>query len=246
MWGISPFDQMSCRIDFHELRYDGNPWTPATEKGSLIFPGNFGVFNWGSVAVDPERQLLIAAPVRLAYKYNLIKRTPSTETERLFTKDGSPYWNENFHGDYAIHIQQFSSALGIPCIAPPWGRMVGVDLKTGKTEWLRRVGNTKNLNTTFLPGRFPIGFPMGMVAHGGPLVTAGDVVFHGATADNFFRAYDSTTGALLWQTELSAGAQATPSTFMGKDGKQYVVIAAGGHGSMGTQSGDSVVAFRLK
>ncbi|ADU69149.1 membrane-bound PQQ-dependent dehydrogenase, glucose/quinate/shikimate family [Pantoea sp. At-9b] len=246
MWGITPFDQMSCRIDFRTLRYDGNPWTPATEQGSLIFPGNIGVFNWGSVAVDPQRQLLIAAPVRLAYKYTLIKRTPQTATERMFTKDGQPYWNENFHGDYAIHIQQLASDLGIPCIAPPWGRMVGVDLKSGKTEWLRRVGTTKNLNTSFLPGRFPIGFPMGMVAHGGPLVTAGDLVFHGATADNFFRAYDSTTGELLWQTELSAGAQATPATFMGKDGKQYVVIAAGGHGSLGTKQGDSVVAFRLK
>jgi len=246
MWGITPFDQMSCRMDFRSLRYDGNPWTPATEGGSLIFPGNIGVFNWGSVAVDPQRQMLIAAPVRLAYKYNLIKRTPQTETQRLFTKDGQPYWNENFQGDYAIHIQQLASGLGIPCIAPPWGRMVGVDLKTGKTEWLRRVGVTKNLKTSFLPGRFPIGFPMGMVAHGGPLLTAGDLVFHGATADNFFRAYDSTTGELLWQTELSAGAQATPSTFMGKDGKQYVVIAAGGHGSLGTQAGDSVVAFRLK
>jgi len=246
MWGITPFDQMSCRMDFRSLRYDGNPWTPATEAGTLVFPGNIGVFNWGSVAVDPQRQMLIATPVRLAYKYNLIKRTPSTATERLFTKDGQPYWNENFHGDYAIHIQQLASGLGIPCIAPPWGRMVGVDLKTGKTEWLRRTGTTKNLKTSFLPGRFPIGFPMGMVAHGGPLLTAGDLVFHGATADNFFRAYDSTTGELLWQTELSAGAQATPSTFMGKDGKQYVVIAAGGHGSLGTKSGDSVVAFRLK
>lgn len=246
MWGITPFDQMACRLDFKKLRYDGNPWTPATEQGAIIFPGNIGVFNWGSVAIDPERQLLVASPVRLAYKYTLIKRTPQTATERMFTKDGQPYWNENFNGDYAIHIQQLASGLGIPCIAPPWGRLAGVDLKTGKTEWLRRVGTTKNLNTTFLPGRFPIGFPMGMVAHGGPLLTAGDLVFHGATADNFFRAYDSTTGALLWQTELSAGAQATPSTFMGKDGKQYVVIAAGGHGSLGTKAGDSVVAFRLK
>ncbi|RRW78991.1 membrane-bound PQQ-dependent dehydrogenase, glucose/quinate/shikimate family [Pantoea dispersa] len=246
MWGITPFDQMACRMDFRSLRYDGNPWTPATEGGSLVFPGNIGVFNWGSVAVDPQRQMLIAAPVRLAYKYNLIKRTPATATERLFTKDGQPYWNENFHGDYAIHIQQLASGLGIPCIAPPWGRMVGVDLKTGKTEWLRRVGTTKNLKTSFMPGRFPIGFPMGMVAHGGPLLTAGDLVFHGATADNFIRAYDSTTGELLWQQELSAGAQATPSTYMGSDGKQYVVIAAGGHGSLGTKAGDSVVAFRLK
>lgn len=246
MWGITPFDQMACRMDFRSLRYDGNPWTPATEGGSLVFPGNIGVFNWGSVAVDPQRQMLIAAPVRLAYKYNLIKRTPGTATERLFTKDGQPYWNENFHGDYAIHIQQLASGLGIPCIAPPWGRMVGVDLKTGKTEWLRRVGTTKNLKTSFLPGRFPIGFPMGMVAHGGPLLTAGDLVFHGATADNYIRAYDSTTGELLWQQELSAGAQATPATYMGSDGKQYVVIAAGGHGSLGTKAGDSVVAFRLK
>lgn len=246
MWGITPFDQMACRIDFKSLRYDGNPWTPATEGGSIVFPGNIGVFNWGSVAIDPERQILIASPVRLAYKYNLIKRTPQTEKERLFTKDNSPYWNENFEGTHAIHIQQLSSDLGIPCIAPPWGRMVGVDLTTGKTEWMRRVGTTKNLNTTFLPGRFPIGFPMGMVAHGGPLVTAGDVVFHGATADNFFRAYDINTGKLLWQTELPAGGQATPATYLGSDNKQYVVIAAGGHGSLGTKAGDAVVAYRLK
>jgi len=246
MWGLTPFDQMACRIDFKSMRYDGNPWTPSTEAGSIIFPGNIGVFNWGSVAVDPQRQILIASPVRLAYKYNLIKRSPQTADKRLFTQEGTPYWNENFQGDYAIHIQQFASSLGIPCIAPPWGRMVGVDLTSGKTVWLRRVGTTKNLKTTFLPGRFPIGFPMGMVAHGGPLITAGDLVFHGATADNFFRAYDISTGKLLWQTELPAGGQATPSTYMGADNQQYVVIAAGGHGSLGTKEGDAVIAYRLK
>lgn len=245
MWGLTPFDQMSCRIGYNKLRYDGNPWTPSTETGSLIFPGNIGAFNWGSVAVDPDRQILIAAPVRLAYTYNLIKRTPETADKRLFSEEGTPYWNENFKGDYAIRIKQFASGLGVPCIAPPWGRMVGVDLNTGKTQWLRRVGTSKNLKTSFLPGRFPIGFPMGMVAHGGPLVTAGGVVFHGATADNFLRAYDINTGEILWQTELPAGGQATPSTYMGSDGKQYVVISAGGHGSLGTTLGDSVIAFRL-
>lgn len=245
MWGLTPFDQMSCRTSFKKLRYDGNPWTPSTESGTLVFPGNIGAFNWGSVAVDPERQILIGAPVRLAYRYTLIKRTPATEDKRLFTADDTPYWNENFKGDYAIKIQQFASDLGIPCIAPPWGRMVGVDLNTGKTEWMRRVGTTKNLKTSFLPGRFPIGFPMGMVAHGGPLITAGGLVFHGATADNFIRAYDINTGEILWQTELPAGGQATPSTYMGSDGKQYVVIAAGGHGSLGTTLGDSVIAYRL-
>lgn len=245
MWGMTPFDQMACRIGFNKLHYDGTPWTPSTERGSLIFPGNIGAFNWGSVAVDPDRQILIAAPVRLAYTYNLIKRTPQNKDQRLFSQDGTPYWNENFEGDYAIRIKQFASSLGVPCIAPPWGRMVGVDLATGKTEWMRRTGNTKNLKTTFLPGRFPIGFPMGMVAHGGPLATAGGVVFHGATADNFIRAYDINTGEVLWQTELPAGGQATPSTYMGSDGKQYVIISAGGHGSLGTTLGDSVIAFRI-
>ena len=245
MWGLTPFDQMSCRTTYNRLRYDGNPWTPSTEQGSLIFPGNIGAFNWGSVAVDPDRQILIAAPVRLAYTYHLIKRTPETAEKRLFTQDGTPYWNENFNGDYAIRIKQFASALGVPCIAPPWGRMVGVDLTTGNTEWMRRTGTTQNLKTSFLPGRFPIGFPMGMVAHGGPLVTAGGVVFHGATADNFIRAYDINTGDVLWEKELPAGGQATPSTYMGSDGKQYVVISAGGHGSLGTTLGDSVIAFRL-
>ncbi|WP_349969559.1 membrane-bound PQQ-dependent dehydrogenase, glucose/quinate/shikimate family [Pseudomonas caspiana] len=246
MWGLTPFDQMSCRTSFKKLRYDGNPWTPSTESGTLVFPGNIGAFNWGSVAVDPERQILIGAPVRLAYKYTLIKRTPETEEKRLFTEEGKPYWNENFKGDYAIRIQQFASDLGIPCIAPPWGRMAGVDLNTGKTEWMRRIGTSKNLKTSFLSGSFPIGFPMGMVAHGGPLITAGGLVFHGATADGFIRAYDINTGETLWQTELPAGGQATPSTYMGSDGKQYVVIAAGGHGALGTTMGDSVIAFKLE
>ncbi|CAM3495646.1 membrane-bound PQQ-dependent dehydrogenase, glucose/quinate/shikimate family [Pseudomonas floridensis] len=245
MWGVTPFDQMACRITFNTLRYDGNPWTPATESGSLIYPGNIGVFNWGSVAVDPDRQLLVAAPVRLAYIYNLIKRPEQSREKRLFTQDGRPYWNENFNGDYAIRISRLASGLGIPCTAPPWGSMVGVDLNSGKTEWTRRVGTTKNLKTSFMEDRFPIGFPMGMVAHGGPLLTAGGVVFHGATADNFIRAYDVNTGKVLWQYELPAGGQATPSTYTGSDGKQYVIIAAGGHGSLGTTLGDSVIAFRL-
>nr|WP_244651926.1 membrane-bound PQQ-dependent dehydrogenase, glucose/quinate/shikimate family [Pseudomonas viridiflava] len=245
MWGVTPFDQMACRTTFNTLRYDGNPWTPATESGSLIYPGNIGVFNWGSVAVDPDRQILVATPVRLAYIYNLIKRPEQDQEKRLFTKDGKPYWNENFNGDYAIRISRLASGLGIPCTAPPWGSMVGVDLNTGKTEWKRRVGTTKNLKTTFMEDRFPVGFPMGMVAHGGPLVTAGGLIFHGATADNFIRAYDVNTGEVLWQYELPAGGQATPSTYTGSDGKQYVIISAGGHGSMGTTLGDSVIAFRL-
>ncbi len=89
---------------------------------------------------------------------------------------------------------------------------------------MRRVGTSKNLKTSFLPGPFPVGFPMGMVAHGGPLITAGGVVFQGATTDNFIRAYDINNGSVPWEYELPAG----------------------GHGSLGTTLGDSVVAFKLK
>lgn len=246
MWGISPFDQMSCRIRFKQARYDGNPWTPPEPSGSIIYPGNVGVFNWGSVAVDPQRQILIATPLRIAHYYNLYKRGPGDEEKRMVSKPGSGIFNENFQGSYAISIRQFASSLDIPCVAPPWGRMVGVDLKTGKTAWMRRIGTTKNLKISFLPGRFPVPFTMGMLAHGGPLITAGDIVFDAATADNAFRAYDINTGELLWEDELPAGGQATPSTYMGSDGNQYVVIAAGGHSAIGSKPGDNLVAYRLR
>ena len=166
--------------------------------------------------------------------------------DRLFTKEGTPYWNENFQGRYATQINKFGSSLGIPCIAPPWGRLAAVNLTTGKTEWIRRTGNTKNLKTTFFPGPFPIGFNMGMLAHGGSITTKGGLVLHAATADNFFRAYDIKTGDKLWETELPAGGQATPATYLGQDQTQYIVISAGGHGSLGTPLGDSVIAYKVK
>jgi len=245
MWGMTPFDQMSCRITFKSARYDGNPWTPSTEHGSIINPGNIGVFNWGSVAVDPVRQILVAAPVRLAYYYHLVPRQASDENRRLITTPKQGYWNENFGGHYAIKIAPFSSPLGIPCQAPPWGTLAGVNLKTGKVVWDRRIGTTKNLKTAFLPGRFPVGFPVGMVAHGGGIITQGGLFIQAATVDDYFRVYDLNNGKVLYQHELPAGGQATPSTYTGADGSQYIVVAAGGHGSLGTKLGDSVVAFKL-
>ncbi|WP_028357508.1 membrane-bound PQQ-dependent dehydrogenase, glucose/quinate/shikimate family [Brackiella oedipodis] len=246
MWGTSPFDHMQCQLMYHRLRYDHNAWTPPSTKEILLYPGNIGVFNWGSVAIDPERQLLVAAPIRLPYQVMLEKRKGDDLTKRIFTKEGDPVWNENMEGQYSIKIQNMVSATGAPCSAPPWGTLVGVDLKTGKTAWQRRIGNTKNLKTNFLPFGFPIPFTMGMVAHGGAVITAGDIVIQGATADDYFHVYDLNTGKTLWQTELSAGAQSTPTTYEGDDGVQYIVIAAGGHGSLGTTPGDSVVAFKLK
>ncbi|VFR26967.1 Glucose dehydrogenase, PQQ-dependent [plant metagenome] len=247
MWGTTPIDQLLCRITYKQYRYDGNPWTPPTSDGSLVYPGNIGVFNWGSVTVDPVNQLLIAMPVRLAYLYHQVERPDYQQSPdtRMISKDGTPIFNENFGGKYAISIQNFRSGLGLPCQAPPWGTRVGVDLRTGETAWVQRNGTVRDQATTFLPFRFPIPFPMGIISHGGSLVTAGGVYFAGATLDNYLRAYDVRTGEEIWKTRLPAGGQATPMTYRGEDGKQYVVIAAGGHGAIGTTPGDYVMAYTL-
>jgi quinoprotein glucose dehydrogenase len=243
MWGVSPIDQIACRITYNRQRYDGNPWTPPTLKGSLVWPSNIGVFNWGSVAVDPVNKWLIGTPQYLPYLYKAYPRSPEDLNRRLFTKEGEKPGNENIGGPFGISIQHFRSALGLPCNAPPWGELVGVDLVTGKTAWKHRHGTVKDQKIFGLA--WPIPMPMGILAHGGTLTTAGGVSFTGATLDNYLRAYNMKTGEQTWQARLPAGGQATPMTYRGADGKQYIVIAAGGHGSIGTTPGDSLIAYRL-
>jgi quinoprotein glucose dehydrogenase len=250
MWGISPFDQLACRIAFKSRRYDHNMFTPLqVDKNVIIYPGNVGSFNWGGVAVDPIRQVMIAAPNRLAYDYGFVAREDYQENPRRHVMGGTdkdPEWNENFGGPYAAVVKHFRSGLGFPCQAPPWGVMSGVDLTTGKTVWSRRHGTVHNQNVPFLPFPFPVAFPMGMLAHGGTLMTAGGVSFTAASVDNHFRAYNISTGEKIWDIELPASGQSTPVTYRGEDGKQYIVLSAGGHGSLGSTPGDSVVAYTLE
>ncbi|MGT2488453.1 hypothetical protein ACU4GA_26060 [Methylobacterium oryzae CBMB20] len=121
MWGVTPFDQIQCRLAFRSNRYDGNPFTPPqTSEGAIIWPGNIGVFNWGSVAVDPVHHWMIATPQYLPYIYRLLPRPPGEPERRLVGADpeASPV-NENLGGPYAISIAHMRSALGIPCSAPP-------------------------------------------------------------------------------------------------------------------------------
>jgi quinoprotein glucose dehydrogenase len=245
MWGVTPFDQIQCRLAFRSNRYDGNPFTPPQASGgAIIWPGNIGVFNWGSVAVDPVHHWMIATPQYLPYIYRLLPRPPGEPDRRLVTADpDSTPGNENLGGPYAVSIAHLRSALGVPCNAPPWGVRVGVNLADGTTAWKHRNGTVAGQKIAGLA--VPIPFEMGMLAHGGTLATAGGVAFSGATLDDRIRAYDMQTGEILWTRALPAGGQATPMTYRGKDGRQYVVIAAGGHGSLGTTPGDSVIAFRL-
>ncbi|MDR0227394.1 MAG: membrane-bound PQQ-dependent dehydrogenase, glucose/quinate/shikimate family [Burkholderiaceae bacterium] len=241
MWGATPFEQLWCRLAFHRLRYEGR-FTPPSEQGSLIYPGNFGVFNWGGVAVDPRRQVVFATPTRLAFVSTLV---PRADDHSLLVQDGGPpqgglpALNENFGAPFAVRLKPFVSPLGLPCQAPPWGFVAGADLRTGQIAWQRRNGTPRDLSP------LPLGFRMGVPGIGGPMMTAGGVAFYSGALDNYVRAYDVDSGRQLWQDRLPAGGQATPMTYVGSDQRQYVLVMAGGHGSTGTRAGDSVRAYAL-
>ncbi|MCP8688447.1 membrane-bound PQQ-dependent dehydrogenase, glucose/quinate/shikimate family [Marinobacterium sedimentorum] len=238
MWGATPLDQLICRIQLRRLGYDG-PYTPPSTQRTLVYPGNLGVFNWGGVAVDPVRQIMVGTPAFLAFTFELIPRPDATAN--VVSAGASEHWNENHGAAYAVKIGPFLSPIGLPCQAPPWGAIAGVNLRTGERAWMHRHGTVRDQ----MPGVLPIPFPMGVASLGGPLITAGGVVFYSGTLDNYLRAYDVTTGRKLWQSRLPAGGQATPMTYR-IHGRQMVVVAAGGHGSFGTTPGDTVLAYELK
>ncbi len=236
MWGITLFDQLACRIQFHQLKYEGR-YTPPSLQGSLIYPGNFGTFNWGSVAVDPKRQVMFGMPTYLAFTSKLI---PRDEVPPQGSKKASEMGiNQNTGAPYAVSMGPFLSPVGIPCQSPPWGYVAGADLRDGKIAYKHKNGTVYDM--TPLPLKIKLGVP----GIGGPMITGGGVAFLGAAVDDFFRAYDLTTGKQLWEARLPAGGQSTPMTYTTDDGTQYVVIVAGGHGSIGTKPGDYVMAYKL-
>jgi len=241
MWGATMFDQLACRIEFQKLRYEGR-YTPPSTQGTLVYPGNFGVFNWGGVAVDPELQAVFATPTYLAFVSKLVPREDDTTLyvqgdER--PQDSLPALNENFGAPFAVQLSAFTSALGLPCQQPPWGYIAGADLTSGDVAWMRKNGTVRDSSPLPLP------FSMGVPNLGGPIMTAGRVAFLSGTLDYYLRAYDVMTGTELWKARLPAGGQATPMTYLGADGRQFVVVAAGGHGSLGTKAGDDVIAYAL-
>ena len=236
MWGITMFDQLACRIDFRSLKYEGR-YTPPSLTGTLVYPGNFGTFNWGSVAVDPERQVMFGMPTYLAFTARLVPREeipPKGQDE----KGSEQGLNRNEGAPYGVYMGPFLGPLGIPCQAPPWGYVAGADLATGEIAWKHKNGTVYDMTPLPLP------FKVGVPGIGGPMITKGGIAFLGAAVDNYLRAYDVTSGRQLWEARLPAGGQATPMTYTVGD-RQYVLIVAGGHGSVGTKAGDSVIAYTL-
>lgn len=239
MWGTTLVDQLACRIKFHRLKYQGL-FTPPSVQGTLVFPGNLGVFEWGGIAIDQARQIGIANPIGLAFVVRLIPRAPQNPpTPAANLPAGSEAGVQPMFGTpFGVKIAPFLSPLGIPCLQPPWGKLAAFDLRTSKVIWEHPVGTSKGQK------QMPFGFPLGMPMLGGPLATAGGVVFVTSTMDDYIRAYDMTTGKLLWSDPLPAGGQSTPMSYS-VNGKQYVVTVDGGHGSFGTKLGDYIRAYAL-
>jgi len=235
MWGASLLDQMMCRIEFNKLNYEGR-YTPPSTQGTLVYPGNFGTFNWGSLAVDPENGVMFGMPTYLAFTSKLIPKDSLGDVE---TNKGEQGVNANEGADYAVEMGPFLSPLGVPCQQPPWGTIAAANLSTGEIAYQRKNGTVQDLSP------LPLKFELGVPGIGGPIITKGGVAFLSAATENNFRAYDLKTGDVLWNQRIPAGGQATPMTYLNSKGEQMVVLVAGGHGSVGTEIGDYVIAYKL-
>ncbi len=229
-FGIAWFDTRACRKRIEAYRSEGI-FQPPVLKDSLMQPGNAGGSNWGGIAFDPKRQVVVANTMNLPYVVALIPRAQGHEVfmsgkypkSEFARQEGTPY---------AMRREPFLSSLGIPCVKPPWGTLTAVDMEHGTLKW-----------------QIPLGFApythmrLGMPGIGGPIVSGGGLVFIAASLDDRLRAFETDTGRLVWEVKLPAGGQATPMTYS-VGGRQYLVIAAGGYKGDSTR-GDYLVAYAL-
>lgn len=239
-WGFTPIDKWLCRKRVAELNY-GPIYTPVSEKGTVFSPSAGGGPNWGGGAYDPGSRIMVVPSNRVPMVISLI---PADEpapvageaTESLmsmkFPIAGSPYHYK---------VEPLLGPLGSPCSEPPWAALTAVDLAKGEIVWEVPLGSIDKMLPISIPWEIPFGTP----GAGGPLVTAGGLVFIGYTLDDRFRAFDLQSGEVLWQADLPAAGTAIPVSYEA-GGEQYIVIPAGGHSMYQSTLGDSVMAYKLK
>lgn len=242
MWGTTFFDQLYCRIQFRKLDWQGK-YTPPSLKPVAISPGILGGMNWGGVAIDQPRNLMVTNDIRLASTVRLVPietlkngtKAPSHSSMGIYMVEGSPY---------AVEFQDLLSFLGLPCEQPPWGMMTGIDLSARKIAWQIPAGTTEGWLEDLVG--LPAPLPMGMPTLSSAIATASGLTFYAGAGDPYVRAWDTRTGSEIWRHKLPVGSMATPMSYVSPaTGRQYLVVSAGGS-PQSKQIGDYVIAYALK
>ena len=240
-WGLSETDRQEAMARIKRFNNKGI-FTPPSFEGTLVTPGNVGGIHWGGMCYDGNSGSMIT---NINLLPAIIRMIPREKFEELGKEDKDLMRAERGpqHGTPYVMTREYLFKAGgdgfVMQSKPPWGTLVSVDLNNGKKKWEVPIGYMLD------PAKYPEARKWGSLNLGGATTTGGNLVFVAATRDGYFRAFSSKTGKLLWEYLLPAGGQATPMTYE-MNGKQFVVIAAGGHGKFLTKLGDYVVAFALE
>ena len=237
-WGPTPEDREACRKTIAQLRNEGI-FTPPSLKGTLMVPGNIGGMTWSGYAFDPRHSLLVTNTNNIVALARLIPRA-KYDQRGSHAEDGD--YGDQTGAPYGLYRRFLQSPSDLPCSAPPWGVLTAIDMTEGKIRWQVPLGSMQDFG-----GVHKQQIPAGSISLGGPIVTAGGVVFIAGTTDSYIRGFDIETGKELWKAQLPASANAMPMTYrLGRNGKQYLVVAAGGHPKITEEKlSDALVAFTL-
>lgn len=251
MWGITPIDQLVCRIQFRNASYEGFYTPPTSDRHSIEYPGYNGGSDWGSVSIDTRCGVIVANYNDMPNYNRLVPRAEADrkgwvprEQVRADKGGAEGAGDPQVGTPYAIDVNAGWRLpfTGLLCKQPPYGGIRAIDLRTGKLLWDRPFGSARGNGPFGIRSGLPI--EIGTPNNGGSVVTASGLIFIAAATDDLLRAIDLKTGKELWHAKLPAGGQANPMVYE-QGGRQYVVIMAGGHHFMETPKGDYVMAYAL-